>query len=96
MALACDIIVAVNSASFALPEPRVGLAAVSGGFHRLPRQIGLKQAMGMILTGRRASASECLARQTEFAAMKEMYSSNDFIEGPRAFAEKRLARWQAG
>jgi enoyl-CoA hydratase/carnithine racemase len=43
---------------FALPEPRVGLAALAGGIHRLPREIGMKQAMGMLLTGRRVSALE--------------------------------------
>jgi enoyl-CoA hydratase/carnithine racemase len=58
MALACDLIVAADTAVFALPEPHVGLAALAGGLHRLPRQIGLKRAMGMILTGRRVSAAE--------------------------------------
>jgi enoyl-CoA hydratase/carnithine racemase len=58
IALACDIIVAADTATFALPEPRVGLAALAGGLHRLPRAIGTKQAMGMILTGRRVLASE--------------------------------------
>jgi crotonobetainyl-CoA hydratase len=58
IALACDLIVAAENATFALPEPRVGLAALAGGLHRLPRQIGLKQAMGMILTGRHVSAEE--------------------------------------
>jgi enoyl-CoA hydratase/carnithine racemase len=58
IALACDLIVASDNAIFALPEPRVGLAALAGGLHRLPRQIGMKQAMGMILTGRRVSAHE--------------------------------------
>jgi enoyl-CoA hydratase/carnithine racemase len=58
IALACDLIVAADTAVFALPEPKVGLAALAGGLHRLPRQIGLKQAMGMILTGRRVSAAE--------------------------------------
>jgi enoyl-CoA hydratase/carnithine racemase len=58
IALACDIIVASETATFALPEVRVGLAALAGGLHRLPRQIGQKQAMGMILTGRRVSAAE--------------------------------------
>src|SRR5271169_1713826 len=57
-ALACDLIIASESAIFALPEPRVGLAALAGGLHRLPRQIGLKRAMGMILTARRVSARE--------------------------------------
>ena len=36
IALACDIIVASENAVFALPEPRVGLAALAGGLHRLP------------------------------------------------------------
>lgn len=58
IALACDLIIAADSAVFALPEPKVGLAALAGGLHRLPRQIGLKRAMGMILTGRRVSAAE--------------------------------------
>ena len=52
IALACDLIIASENAMFALPEPRVGLAALAGGLHRLPRQIGLKRAMGMILTAR--------------------------------------------
>ena len=58
IALACDLIVADAGAVFSLPEPKVGLAALAGGLHRLPRLIGLKRAMGMILTGRRVSAEE--------------------------------------
>ncbi|MBP40069.1 MAG: enoyl-CoA hydratase [Chloroflexi bacterium] len=58
IALACDLIIAAENAIFALPEPRVGLAALAGGVHRLPREIGMKQAMGMLLTGRRVSARE--------------------------------------
>ena len=58
IALACDLIIASENATFALPEPRVGLAALAGGLHRLPRQIGLKRAMGMILTARHVSARE--------------------------------------
>jgi acetyl-CoA C-acetyltransferase len=61
VALACDLIIAAESAVFALPEPKVGLAALAGGLLRLPRQIGLKRAMSMILTGRRVSANEGLA-----------------------------------
>ncbi|GGE00797.1 enoyl-CoA hydratase [Polymorphobacter glacialis] len=61
IALACDIILASENATFALPEPKVGLAALAGGLHRLPRTIGVKRAMGMILTGRSVSAAEGLA-----------------------------------
>lgn len=58
IALACDIIIASNNAVFALPEPRVGLAALAGGMHRLPRKIGLARAMPLLLTGRRVGAEE--------------------------------------
>ncbi|MEO1475485.1 MAG: enoyl-CoA hydratase-related protein, partial [Pseudomonadota bacterium] len=129
---------------FALPEPKVGLAALAGGLHRLPRQIGLKRAMGMILTGRTVSAEEgerlgfvnavvpadklmdtamiwaemilaCSpmsiraskqavmqgldiadykqAFETRYPAVGDMLKSEDMIEGPRAFAEKRKPNW---
>ncbi|MBX9606944.1 MAG: enoyl-CoA hydratase/isomerase family protein [Gammaproteobacteria bacterium] len=58
VALACDIIVATRRSRFGLPEPLVGAVALGGGMHRLARQIGLKQAMGMILTGDMVSAEE--------------------------------------
>jgi len=143
-ALACDIIIAAENAVFALPEPRVGLIAGSG-VHRLPRMIGQKAALGMILTGRRVSAAEgerlgfvnevvpqgaalAAARRwaaqilecspmairaskqvayhsfdaaTLEAAMAQTYpaaeanlASQDYIEGPRAFAERRKPNWQ--
>jgi enoyl-CoA hydratase/carnithine racemase len=147
IALACDIIVASEAAVFALPEPRVGLAALAGGLHRLPREIGSKRALGMILTGRRVSAKEgrelgfvndvvapgelmtaarrwaaqilelspmsiraskqavlrgltepsveeALKSQSRYPAVAAMYRSEDFVEGPRAFAEKRPAKWK--
>jgi crotonobetainyl-CoA hydratase len=144
IALACDLIVASEDATFALPEPRVGLAALAGGVHRLPRQIGLKNAMGMLLTGRRVSAEEgqrlgfvnevvpkgeALAGAKRWAAqilecaplsvraskqaayqglegglaeamagsydeLRRMVKSEDFVEGPKAFAEKRPPRWK--
>ncbi len=58
IALACDIIVAAERAVFALPEPHVGFAALAGALHRLPREIGTKRALGMILTGRHVGARE--------------------------------------
>jgi crotonobetainyl-CoA hydratase len=60
LALACDMIVAADSAVFGLPEPKIGLIAIGGGVHRLVRQIGLKQAMGPLLTGDTISAAEGL------------------------------------
>jgi len=145
IALACDLIIASENAVFALPEPRVGLAALAGGLHRLPRQIGTKQALGMILTGRRVSAAEgqslgfvnevvrpdqlleaarrwareiceCAplsiraskdvvyrgldvasleeAMKENYDSVRAMVNSADFVEGPKAFAEKRPPNWQ--
>lgn len=56
VAMACDIIIAADHAEFGLPEPRRGLIAGSAGVHRLPRTIGVKPAMGYMLTGRHMSA----------------------------------------
>jgi len=56
---ACDLAVAADHAEFALPEPRVGLAALGGGgLQRLARDLPLKYAMELVLTGRRFGAEE--------------------------------------
>lgn len=145
IALACDLIIASDTAIFALPEPRVGLAALAGGIHRLPRLIGLKRAMGMMLTGRRVTAEEgermgfvnevttpdelmatarrwadqileCAplsvratkqaahaglrhgmiedAMAEHYPAVRELFKSEDFVEGPLAFSEKRPPQWK--
>ena len=74
IALACDIIIAAEHARFGLPEPRVGLMAAAGGVHRLPRQIPLKIAMGMMLTGRHITAAEAhrLGIVNEVVAAKDL------------------------
>lgn len=144
LAMACDIIVAVEHAEFGLPEPRRGLIAGAAGVHRLPRQIGLKPAMGYMLTGRHMSAQRAWelglvnevvsaaslkatvdgyvgdilrcaplavratkeasmrgldyplaqAYYTEYEAERRRRLSDDAIEGPLAFAEKRAPNWQ--
>ena len=58
--LACDLAVAVESVEFGFPEPLVGLAAMSGGIQRAVRHLPTKQAMGLLLTGRRISAQAAL------------------------------------
>lgn len=56
LALACDIIIAAEHATFALPEARRGLIPFAGGVHRLPRAIPTQIALGMMLTGRSIDA----------------------------------------
>jgi E-phenylitaconyl-CoA hydratase len=58
LALACDIRVASTNALFALTEVRVGSLPGSGGTQRLPRAIGMSNAMLMLLTGDRIDANE--------------------------------------
>ncbi len=51
LALACDLIVAAETARFGLPEVRHNVIAVGGGLFRLPRRIPYHMAMEMALTG---------------------------------------------
>ncbi|ODA70316.1 enoyl-CoA-hydratase DpgD [Streptomyces sp. AVP053U2] len=60
LALACDLVIAADTAVFALPEATLGLIPGAGGAFRLARQIPLKQAMGHLLTGCRMDAAEAL------------------------------------
>ena len=53
--LGCDIVIAAESASFGLPEPRVGRLPLDGMI-LLPRLIPRNLAMGLMLTGRQISA----------------------------------------
>lgn len=87
IALACDLIIASDKATFALPEPKVGLAALAGGLLRLPQQIGLKQAMGMILTGRRVSAEEGLT----LGFVNEVAPADQLLTVARRWAEEIMA-----
>ncbi|MEY4734155.1 MAG: hypothetical protein RLZZ464_2221 [Pseudomonadota bacterium] len=58
LALACDIIVAAESAQFALPEIKLAMLPGAGGTQRLPRAIGKAKAMDMCLSARMLSAAE--------------------------------------
>jgi len=84
LALACDLIIASENATFALPQPRVGLAALAGGLQRLPRQIGLKRAMDMILTGRPVSARQGL----EFGFVNEVVPAGEALGAAERWANQ--------
>lgn len=85
-ALCCDLIIASETAVFGLPEPRVGICALGGGLHRLTREIGLKQAMGIILTGRRVSAAEGKA----LGFVNEVTTPQELMPTARRWAEMIL------
>ncbi len=147
LALSCDMILAAEHATFALPEIRSGTIADAASL-KLPKRIPYHVAMDLLLTGRWFDASE--ARQwglvnrihtasellekahelaadlaagpplvfaaikevvreaenmkfqdalhkithSEFPTVKKLYSSEDQLEGARAFAEKRDPVWR--
>lgn len=73
MVLGADIVIAAESASFGLPEPRVGRLALDGGIAQLVRKIPHNIAMGMLLTGRRAKAAEL----HEYGLVNEVVAAGD-------------------
>jgi len=85
---ACDLGLAAEHAQFGLPEPRVGLAALGGGLlQRLPRQIGMKDAMALVLTGKPISARE--ARR--IGLLNEVVPAAELMTRARALAKDILA-----
>jgi crotonobetainyl-CoA hydratase len=84
----CDLAIAADHAEFGLPEPRVGLAALGGGvLHRLARQMPMKQAMWLALTGRRISADEARS----LGLINQVVPAEDLERTVRALADDLLA-----
>ena len=61
MVLGCDIVIAADTARFGLPEAKVGNLPLAGGMTLLQRAVPRNIAVGMMMTGRMAPASEMAA-----------------------------------
>lgn len=85
--LACDVVVAAEHAQLGLPEPKVGLMAAAGGAQRLARQIPLKVAMGMMLTGEPITAQRAL----ELGLVNEVVPRTELLAAAGRWAERIAA-----
>lgn len=83
--LACDLAIAVPDARFGLPEVRVGLAA-AGGLHRLARQLPMKQAMQIALTGELFDAREAM----RFGLINQIVEPENLSQAALALAGQLL------
>jgi enoyl-CoA hydratase/carnithine racemase len=83
LALACDMAVASENATFGIPEARVGLAALAGGLLRLPLHIGPKRTMELVMTARRMGAGEAL----ELGLVNKVVPVGETLKAAREVAE---------
>lgn len=88
LAVACDLRVADETARFGQPEIRIGLIPGAGGTQRLPRLVGVGQALRMALTGDFIDAEEA----HRIGLVEFLVDEGEHVEKAREVAE-RMARW---
>jgi len=87
LALACDLIVAAEDATFGIPEVKRNLVAVGGGLIRLPRRMPGNLAMELALTGQMLSA----ARAHELGIVNRLSGPGEALDGALALAAEIAA-----
>ncbi|HEX2827021.1 MAG TPA: 3-hydroxyacyl-CoA dehydrogenase NAD-binding domain-containing protein [Burkholderiales bacterium] len=88
-ALACNYRVAVPSAKVGLPEVLIGVLPGGGGTQRLPRLIGPKAAMEMIVSGRHVPAPEAKKLGIVDEIVDEKNLRSEAIKYAKSLADKR-------
>jgi enoyl-CoA hydratase len=88
LAMACDLIVASESAEFGQPETGLGIIPGAGGTQLLTRAVGKALAMDVILSGRRLSAREALAAGLVARVVAKEAWLDEAKRVARAIAEK--------
>lgn len=87
IALACDIVVAAESASFIQAFSKIGLIPDSGGTYTLPRLIGLQRASALMMMGEKVSAYDAQS----MGMIYKVFPDNTFKEDVQKIAV-RLAQ----
>lgn len=83
LALACDIVVATQSASFIQAFSKIGLIPDSGGSYHLPRLIGFQKASALMMLGDKVSAADAL----QMGMLYKVFSDESFIEESKKLAD---------
>jgi enoyl-CoA hydratase/carnithine racemase len=83
LALACDLIVASESAEFGQPEITLGIIPGGGGTQRLARVLGKQRTMELVLTGRRIDATEA----HEEGLVNVVVPTKDWLQGAMNLAQ---------
>ena len=84
IALACDITIATESASFIQAFSKIGLIPDSGGTFFLPKIVGMQKALALMMTGDKVSATDAEAMNMIY----KVVSDETFTEEVTKFAEK--------
>jgi enoyl-CoA hydratase/carnithine racemase len=88
LALACDMIVASDTATFGQPEINLGIIPGGGGSQRLARVVGKQRAMELVLTGRRFDAAEA----KELGLVNRVVEGDGWLEAALELAAEVAAR----
>ena len=88
LAMACDLIVASETARFGQPEINVGVMPGAGGTQRLTHAVGKAVAMDMILTGRMLSAVEA----RELGLVARVVAKEAWLEEAKRVAREIAAK----
>jgi len=86
--LACDMIIASETAKFGLPEVTIGVIPGAGGTQRLVRAVGKAVAMEMILNDRKLTAQEAL----QYGLVNRVVPVSDYLNEALKLAEEIASR----
>lgn len=84
LALACDLVVATEQASFIQAFSKIGLVPDSGGTYFLPRLVGRQRAMAQMLLGEKITAPEA----KQIGLIYDWFSAEEYEAGVNTLAEK--------
>ncbi len=84
IALACDVVVATQSATFIQAFSKIGLVPDNGGTFTLPRIIGFQKASALMMLGDKVSANEA----ERMGMIYQVYANEEFEQKTEELAQK--------